>query len=99
MARPASHYYDNRIHVKREWCKGCGICTVLCAKKVLLLDNRGKAVVANPVACSGCGNCETHCPDLAIMVDRPAAKDRVPVYAGEGARPGCSGESRDDSRV
>lgn len=97
MARSASHYYGIRIHVKREWCKGCGICIVLCARKVLVLDNRGKAVVVNPAACTGCGNCEIHCPDLAIMVDRPAAEDRAPVYAGKSARLSYSGESWDDS--
>lgn len=79
MPRAASNYINNKINVKRQWCKGCGICVALCEKNVLLLDNRGKAVVANPMACTGCRKCETHCPDFAITVDRSAAKDNSAV--------------------
>jgi len=77
MARAASNYINNRIQVKRQWCKGCGICAALCERNVLVLDSRGKAVVANPDACTGCRKCETHCPDFAINVDRPAVKGRI----------------------
>lgn len=82
MARAASHFDDNKIMVKKQWCKGCGICTALCAKNVLVLDGRGKAVVANPTACTGCGRCEDHCPDMAIMVDRKAAREKYVVHTG-----------------
>jgi 2-oxoglutarate ferredoxin oxidoreductase subunit delta len=74
VAKAASNYINNRIDVKRQWCKGCGICTALCDHNVLLLDNRGKVVVANPMSCVGCGKCESHCPDFAISVERSAAK-------------------------
>ncbi|SFH19210.1 2-oxoglutarate ferredoxin oxidoreductase subunit delta [Desulfotomaculum arcticum] len=86
MAKPASNFDDNRIHVKRQWCKGCGICTTLCENRVLLIDNRGKAVVVNPNACTGCGRCETHCPDLAISVDQPNKNNKIPVYACQAAK-------------
>lgn len=96
MARPASHFENfNRIHVKRQWCKGCGICTTLCDKKVLLLDNRGKAIVANPSACTGCEKCATHCPDLAITVDHYTLDKGMSRYAWEaGQSGGCSGLRR-----
>ena len=74
MAKPAAYIDNNKIMVKSQWCKGCGICNALCSNKVLVLDNRGKAIVANPAACTACGKCESHCPDLAITVNRPAAR-------------------------
>ena len=80
MARPATNYDNNRIYVKSQWCKGCGICTALCQNRVLLIDNRGKAVVVNPEACTGCGRCESHCPDLAISLDH-SEKNEIPVFA------------------
>ena len=95
MAKPASNFDGNRVHVKSQWCKGCGICTVLCENKVLLIDNRGKAVVVNPNACTGCGRCETHCPDLAISVDQPNKNNKVPVYACQAVKsPGHSDSAR-----
>lgn len=77
MSKPATYIDDNRIMVRTQWCKGCGICSVMCSNKVLVLDNRGKAVVANPSACTACGKCESRCPDLAITVTRHTAIEKV----------------------
>ncbi|MGE5484863.1 MAG: ferredoxin family protein [Ignavibacteriales bacterium] len=52
--------------VKRQWCKGCGICVEFCPKKSLALDKDHKAYVAKPGECSGCKLCEMRCPDFAI---------------------------------
>jgi len=49
------------------WCKGCGICVLLCPREVLQFA-LGKAYVDNAVACNGCKICEWHCPDYAITV-------------------------------
>ena len=68
MTRIAKQYKNNTIRVNRQWCKGCGICTVICGKSVFVLDNSGKTVIANPMSCTGCHKCETHCPDFAIAV-------------------------------
>ena len=91
MAKAASQFDNNKIMVKKQWCKGCGICTTLCGNKVLMLDGRGKAAVTNPAACTGCGKCEEHCPDMAITVDRPVRRQmfKVPAgYANEGISTG-----------
>lgn len=74
MGRAASKFDDSKIMVIKQWCKGCGICTAMCSNNVLLLDTRNRAVTANPSACTGCGKCEDHCPELAIIVDRLAAR-------------------------
>lgn len=75
MARPAKQYNDDYgIYINQQWCKGCGICSALCKHKVLLLDSRGKAVVANPAACTGCGQCENHCPELAIYIEQRVSR-------------------------
>jgi 2-oxoglutarate ferredoxin oxidoreductase subunit delta len=61
-ARPREHL------VKRNWCKGCGICVAFCPKKVLELDEWEKAVAGRAEDCVGCRLCELRCPDLAIEV-------------------------------
>lgn len=52
--------------VKRQWCKGCGICVEFCPRKALTLDKDHKVYVAKPGECSGCKLCEMRCPDFAI---------------------------------
>ncbi len=56
------------IKVKREWCKGCGICVHFCPKQCLELDERDKIVMARPEDCIKCGQCEQRCPDFAIFL-------------------------------
>ena len=65
MARPEVKAH----HIKRSWCKGCGICVSLCPKGVLELDKEQKAVPANASKCVGCKTCERMCPDLAIAIE------------------------------
>jgi 2-oxoglutarate ferredoxin oxidoreductase subunit delta len=52
--------------IRREWCKGCGICVEFCPKDALILDEQEKAQLVHPNNCNGCGMCELLCPDLAI---------------------------------
>jgi NAD-dependent dihydropyrimidine dehydrogenase PreA subunit len=56
------------IVIRRDWCKGCGICAAFCPKKVLELDENEKAAVVRQEQCTQCGLCERHCPDMAIEV-------------------------------
>ena len=56
------------LAIRREWCKGCGICVALCPKQVLEQDDDGKAVAIRPEDCICCKMCELRCPDLAITV-------------------------------
>lgn len=58
-----------KIHINREWCKGCGICVRFCPKQVLELDEQEKVVVRHPEDCNCCKLCEMLCPDLGLSVE------------------------------
>ncbi len=72
MAKPKLK--EHRI--RREWCKGCGICVTFCPKAVLELDAQEKVSVERAEDCICCKLCELRCPDLAIEV----------VAEGEGSK-------------
>ena len=55
--------------IKREWCKGCGICVEFCPEDALALDETEKAQLISNEKCNGCGMCELRCPDLAIELE------------------------------
>lgn len=57
------------LNIRREWCKGCGICITFCPKKVLDFGQDGRVNVINEEACSRCGLCEERCPDYVIKVE------------------------------
>jgi 2-oxoglutarate ferredoxin oxidoreductase subunit delta len=56
-------------HIKRTWCKGCGICVAQCPKNVLELDEEQKVVPSRASQCVGCKTCERMCPDLALSIE------------------------------
>lgn len=58
---------DKKLVIKREWCKGCGICVAFCPKKVLGLENE-KIAILDGDSCIKCGQCELRCPDYAIYL-------------------------------
>jgi 2-oxoglutarate ferredoxin oxidoreductase subunit delta len=62
------------IVVDTEKCKGCDLCVIACAFKVLGLSREvnGKGYhysgMVQPEACTGCANCALVCPDSVITV-------------------------------
>lgn len=69
MSGAPSRSSQHEIHIRQEWCKGCGICSVLCPTAVLSLSAQGEVIIVNGEKCTGCRLCETHCPDFAINVE------------------------------
>lgn len=58
-------------------CKGCGLCTLACPKKILQLSSdklnaKGyyPAYVTDMSLCIGCAMCARMCPDVAIIVEK-----------------------------
>nr|WP_018963347.1 4Fe-4S dicluster domain-containing protein [Coprothermobacter platensis] len=57
------------VSVDTRLCKACGLCVLVCPKKVFeLRDEDGKSVPVNALACIGCTQCYQICPDFAITV-------------------------------
>ena len=66
-----------KVTINEERCKGCGLCTEACPKKILELaaDKINKkgynpARVTDASKCIGCAMCATMCPDVAITVEK-----------------------------
>jgi 2-oxoglutarate ferredoxin oxidoreductase subunit delta len=63
-----------KIHIQKEYCKGCGYCIASCPKKILEKSDEMTAkgfyppVVRDKDECTGCQLCEHSCPDFAIYI-------------------------------
>ncbi|MGI6403149.1 MAG: indolepyruvate ferredoxin oxidoreductase subunit alpha [Oscillospiraceae bacterium] len=67
----------NRVTVNEEVCKGCGLCTSVCPKKIMIIDRDklnakgyNPATVSNIELCIACAMCAIMCPDSAIKVEK-----------------------------
>ena len=62
------------ITIDEGRCKGCGLCTIACPKKLVGLRETPNslgftvAVFYDTDTCSGCALCAEMCPDVAIAV-------------------------------
>ena len=63
------------INVDR--CKGCGLCTTVCPKKIIQLSTTAlnakgynPAEIVDMDSCIGCAMCARMCPDCAITVEK-----------------------------
>lgn len=66
-----------RISIERDACKGCGLCSINCPEKLIVMDEslnvRGIhpakfTVSADPERCKGCKMCAIMCPEVCIEV-------------------------------
>jgi len=66
-----------RVIVNEDRCKGCGLCTTVCPKKIMELDKNtinikgyhpSKCIDMDE--CIGCAFCATICPDVCITVEK-----------------------------
>ncbi|MDR3645090.1 MAG: 4Fe-4S binding protein [Clostridia bacterium] len=63
--------------VNEDRCKGCGLCTTVCPRKIMVLDKEKlnkmgyhPAHLCDEVKCTGCAMCAIICPDVAIIVEK-----------------------------
>ena len=62
------------IIIDETRCKGCGLCTMACPKKLVALSDAPNslgftvAVFSDAEKCTGCTLCAQMCPDVAIAV-------------------------------
>ena len=65
-------------HINKNRCKGCGLCVIVCPKKVLEITDQVNtkgyfpAYRARPEDCIYCSLCCTMCPDVAIEITEDA---------------------------
>lgn len=66
-----------KVTVDENVCKGCGLCTTACPRKIMALDSdrlnkKGyhPAHVTEMEKCIGCAMCAIICPDIAITVEK-----------------------------
>lgn len=66
-----------KVTFRTERCKGCGLCTTVCPKKIVQMDlhainEKGfhPAGVMDEAQCIGCAFCATICPDCVIKVEK-----------------------------
>ncbi len=64
-----------KMKVEFDRCKGCGLCTTACPKKIVeiqqdKLNKKGyyTAVCVDDEKCIACGFCAMMCPDCAITI-------------------------------
>ena len=66
-----------KVTFDSDRCKGCELCTLVCPKKIVIIDkttiNRKgyhPAAVSEMELCIGCASCARMCPDSVITVAR-----------------------------
>ena len=63
-----------RIEIDELRCKGCGLCTLVCSHKVVVMSDKvnssgyAPACAPDQTKCSGCALCAEICPDVAIII-------------------------------
>lgn len=64
----------SKIEIDETRCKGCGLCTLACPRKLVSLSDTPNslgytvALFSGPETCTGCALCAEMCPDVAIAV-------------------------------
>lgn len=64
-----------KIEIDELRCKGCGLCTIACPNKCIVLSEQINNYGYTPAIlgeakykCTGCALCAEMCPDVAILV-------------------------------
>jgi 2-oxoglutarate ferredoxin oxidoreductase subunit delta len=66
-----------RVIIDKEACKGCGLCEIVCPKKILVLsESELNKKGYNPIEvtdmslCTACCSCAKMCPDYVFVIEK-----------------------------
>ncbi len=66
-----------KVTIRQEKCKGCGLCSTVCPKKIIFLSDEKinekgfhPAEILEMEKCIGCQFCATICPDCVIKIEK-----------------------------
>lgn len=66
-----------KVTIKKDICKGCGLCASVCPKKILKISTEKlnvkgyyPIICVDQDACIGCAMCATMCPDCVLTVEK-----------------------------
>ncbi len=82
-----------KIIIDTERCKGCGLCVVVCPKRIMVISEKSNRHGYFPAEtdncdCTGCAACAVICPDAVIEVYRDQATQIVEtVGPGKTSKP------------
>ena len=71
------------VHIKANWCKGCGFCVQHCPTDVLEMSVEYNAKGYHPpfvktaADCTDCKFCELICPEFAIHVETDRVEEET----------------------
>jgi 2-oxoglutarate ferredoxin oxidoreductase subunit delta len=63
-----------KIKFDQDRCKGCELCTTVCPKEIVIIDDKinvkgfHPATVSDEDECIACGFCASICPDVVIEI-------------------------------
>jgi 2-oxoglutarate ferredoxin oxidoreductase subunit delta len=65
----AAPHMEGKLLFFHEWCKRCGLCTVICPQGALEQKADGTTFLPDQEKCTQCSLCTRICPDFAIVLN------------------------------
>ena len=66
-----------KVIIEKDTCKGCGLCTTVCPKNILVLSKTelnakgySPVEVTDMELCIGCASCAKMCPDFVFTIEK-----------------------------